>query len=44
MAVKWASIKEIQNELIAHSDSFTPWFRLSLEGLLKSPLAKKYGT
>ena len=44
MAVKWASIKEIQNELQAHSDSFTPWFRLSLEGLLKSPLAKKYGT
>ena len=42
-AVKWVSVKGVKNELSAHPDSFTPWFRLSLDGLLKSPLGKRYG-
>ena len=41
-AVKWAKLKDLQADLAAHPDSYTPWFKLSFEGLLKHPLSKKY--
>lgn len=43
MALKWTTVKEVQKDLAAHPDSYTPWFRLSFEGFVKSPIAKKYG-
>jgi len=42
MAVKWANVKEVAKDLTAHPDSYTPWFRLSLEGFMKSPVSKAY--
>jgi isopentenyl-diphosphate Delta-isomerase len=41
-SVRWSTVSEIQNELSAHPDDFTPWFKLSFEGFLKSPVAKSY--
>ena len=41
-AVKWAKLKDLRADLAAHPDSYTPWFKLSFEGLLKHPLSKKY--
>jgi isopentenyl-diphosphate delta-isomerase len=42
MAVKWAKLAEVEADVGANPDSYTPWFKLSLEGFLKSPLSKKY--
>ncbi len=42
MAVKWASVKEVEGDLKAHPDAYTPWFRLSFEGFMKSSLSRKY--
>ncbi len=42
-ALKWLSVKEIERDLRAHADTYTPWFRLSFEGFMKTPLAKEYG-
>ena len=43
MALRWAGVKEVAADIAAHPDSYTPWFRLSFEGLLKSPISKVYG-
>jgi len=43
MALKWATVKEVAADLTAHPDSYTPWFRLSFEGFVKSPISKMYG-
>ena len=40
--VKWAKLEDLQADLAAHPDSYTPWFKLSFEGLLKHPISKKY--
>jgi isopentenyl-diphosphate delta-isomerase len=42
MALKWASVKEVAADLAAHPNSYTPWFRLSFEGFIKSPISKTY--
>ncbi len=43
MAVKWARLPEVKADLKAHPGSYTPWFKLSFQGFLKSPASKKYG-
>ena len=35
---RWASLASVAHELTAHPHTFTPWFRLALQGLLDSPL------
>lgn len=42
MAVRWAKVSEVASDLRAHPDSYTPWFKLSFEGFLKSPASKTY--
>lgn len=42
VAVRWARVKDTVKDLELHPDSYTPWFKLSMEGFLKSPLSKKY--
>ena len=42
MSVRWARVPDVQADLRAHPDSYTPWFKLSFEGLLRSPASKKY--
>ena len=42
MAAKWATLAEVDADVRGRPDAYTPWFKLSLEGFLKSPLAKKY--
>ena len=42
MAIRWAKLSEVQADVRAHPDSYTPWFRLSFEGFLKSPASNKY--
>lgn len=44
MAVRWASLKEVERDLAAHPASYTPWFKLSFKGFLKSPFSNKYGS
>lgn len=41
-AVRWAKVRDLQADLAAHPDSYTPWFKLSFEGLAKHPAAGKY--
>ncbi|MDG6988063.1 MAG: isopentenyl-diphosphate Delta-isomerase [Nitrososphaerota archaeon] len=41
-AVKWATVPEVSADLKAHPGSYTPWFKLSFEGFLKSPAARRY--
>ncbi len=43
MAVRWVHVEEVQDELKERPDSFTPWFKLSLDGFLKSRVSKRYG-
>jgi isopentenyl-diphosphate Delta-isomerase len=40
--VRWATLAEAQSDLGANPGSYTPWFRLSMEGFLASPASKKY--
>ncbi|MDG6985451.1 MAG: isopentenyl-diphosphate Delta-isomerase [Nitrososphaerota archaeon] len=42
MEVKWAKVGDVASDLKAHPDSYTPWFILSFEGFLKSPVSKRY--
>jgi isopentenyl-diphosphate delta-isomerase len=42
MAVRWAKVSDVVSDLRTHPDSYTPWFKLSFEGLLKSPTSKGY--
>lgn len=42
MAVRWSKLSEVQADLRADPGSYTPWFRLSFEGFLTSPTARKY--
>jgi isopentenyl-diphosphate delta-isomerase len=42
MSVRWGKLSDIKADLRAHPDSYTPWFKLSFEGFLKSPASKKY--
>ena len=42
MAVRWAKVSEVASDLRAHPDAYTPWFKLSFEGFLKSPASKAH--
>ncbi|MDG6902184.1 MAG: isopentenyl-diphosphate Delta-isomerase [Nitrososphaerota archaeon] len=42
MAVRWAGVPEVVADLKAHPDEYTPWFKLSFEGFLKNPAARRY--
>jgi isopentenyl-diphosphate delta-isomerase len=42
MAVKWATIDEVEADLRAHPDSYTPWFKLSFEGFVNHQSSKRY--
>jgi isopentenyl-diphosphate delta-isomerase len=41
-SVKWARVKEVEKDLKRNPDTYTPWFKLSFEGFLKSPLSNKF--
>ena len=41
MATKWAGIEEVESDLNAHPESYTPWFRLSFEGFLRHSSSTK---
>jgi len=41
-SVRWAKVSELERDVASHPDSYTPWFKLSFEGFLKSPVSKKY--
>lgn len=40
--VRWSTVGDLESDMRSHPDSYTPWFRLSFEGLLGSPTAEKY--
>jgi isopentenyl-diphosphate delta-isomerase len=42
MDIKWASIHEVQADVKEHPDTYTPWFKLSFDGFLKSPVSRKH--
>ncbi|HUI23259.1 MAG TPA: isopentenyl-diphosphate Delta-isomerase [Nitrososphaerales archaeon] len=42
MAVRWATLNEVKSDLASNPEEYTPWFRLTFEGFLKSPLSKRY--
>ena len=37
-SIRWARVGEVAQDLRAHPDSYTPWFKLSFEGFLKLSL------
>ncbi len=41
MEVRWATVKKVQDDLMSHPGSYTPWFRLSFEGYLRQSLSSK---
>lgn len=41
--VKYVRLGELLRDTRDHPDLYTPWFKLAMEGFLKSPLSKKYG-
>ena len=43
-AIRWMRIDEVVNDLRDHSDSYTPWFKLSLQGFLESPLVNRFSS
>jgi isopentenyl-diphosphate Delta-isomerase len=42
MSVRWATVGEVRAEVASRPDSYTPWFRLTFEGFLRSPVSKMY--
>ena len=42
MDIRWAKLPDVQADVKDHPGSYTPWFKLSFEGFLKSPLSNKY--
>ena len=41
-SVRWASVAGVAADLAAHPDAYTPWFKLSFEGFLKSGASSRY--
>jgi isopentenyl-diphosphate delta-isomerase len=41
-SVRWTTLGDVEADLRRNPDSYTPWFKLSLEGFLKHPSSKKY--
>ncbi len=42
MEVRWGKVSEVASDLKANPETYTPWFKLSFEGLLRSPAARAY--
>jgi len=42
MALKWVKVEEVGADLASHPEKYTPWFRLSFDGFMKSPVSKSY--
>ena len=42
VSVRWARLGEVKADVASNPDAYTPWFRLSFEGFLRSPVSKKY--
>jgi isopentenyl-diphosphate delta-isomerase len=42
MSVRWARVADLRADVKAHPDSYTPWFKLSFDGFLRSPASRKY--
>ena len=42
MSVRWAKLSEVKDDRAAHPEAYTPWFNLSFDGFLKSPVARRY--
>jgi len=41
-AVRWASVRDVEKDLKANPQLYTPWFKLSFEGFAKTPSFRKY--
>ena len=41
-SVRWARIGDVNKDVEVNPQLYTPWFKLSLEGFMKSPVSKKY--
>lgn len=41
-SIRWVTVPEVVADAKKNPDRFTPWFKLSLEGFLGAPLAKKF--
>ena len=39
---RWATVAEVRADVANRPDSYTPWFRLTFEGFLGSPVSKRY--
>lgn len=39
---RWVSLKDVEADLHANPDSYTPWFKLSFSGFIGHPESKKY--
>ena len=42
MAIRWAKLREVEADLKAHPDHYTPWFKLSFEGFIANPASKRF--
>lgn len=42
VAIRWAPVREVVTDVRAHPDTYTPWFRLSFEGFLRSHESERY--
>jgi len=43
MSVRWATLGEVKSDVASNPGAYTPWFKLTFEGFLRSPVSKKYG-
>jgi len=41
-AVRWVRVRDVEKDLERNPQAYTPWFKLSLTGFLKSPASRKY--
>jgi isopentenyl-diphosphate delta-isomerase len=41
-SVRWAKVSEVKDDLASHPEAYTPWFKLSFDGFLKSAVARRY--
>jgi isopentenyl-diphosphate delta-isomerase len=41
-AIRWVGVEEAQRDLRANPDSYTPWFKLSMQGFVASSASKKF--
>lgn len=40
--IRWASLEDLERDVKANPDSYTPWFKLSFDGFLKHPSSAKH--